>query len=77
MKLTEAQKHALANIDQHPRKSGKFWRDLGIRPQIISILEAKGLIAAEYRTFTGETTILRRQWFILNAGRQALKGGGE
>lgn len=77
MKLTAAQKHALENIDQHPRKSGKFWRGLGISPQIISILEAKGLIGAEYRTLTGETTILRRQWFILNAGRQALKGGGE
>ena len=75
MKLTKQQTHALKQIADSFGKSGRFWRDLGIRPQIISILEAKGLIGAEYRTLTGETTILRRQWFILNAGRQALKGG--
>ncbi len=73
MKLTDLQKHALAQIETAPRKSGKFWRDLGISPQTIASLENRGLIGAIWRPATGETTILRRSWSITGAGRAALR----
>lgn len=70
--LTKAQMNALGKIAETPRKSGSFWRDLGISPGTISRLEDQGLIGAAYRVATSETTILRRSWDITPAGRQAL-----
>nr|WP_278388448.1 hypothetical protein [Brucella intermedia] len=73
MKLTEQQTHALTLIADSFGKSGRFWRDLGIRPQTIAILESKGLVGAIWRPFTGETAILNRSWHITEAGRAALR----
>jgi len=72
-KLTEQQTHALKLIADSFGKSGRFWRDLGIRPQTIAILESKGLVGAIWRPFTGETTILKRSWHITEASRAALR----
>lgn len=73
-KLTEAQLKALTSIETNPRKSGRFWRDLGISPQTIARLETEGLVGAAWRPFTGETTILTRSWLITEHGRAALEG---
>lgn len=75
MKLTATQIKALKWIAGWPGKSGNYWRNLGVHPNTISSLENKGLCQAGYRVFTGETTILRRQWHPTAEGRQALKGG--
>ena len=72
-KLTEARRVALGYIVENPRKSGRFWRDLGVAPSVIAGLENDGLVGAPYHAMTGETTILRRSWVATDAGRAALQ----
>lgn len=72
-KLTSGQHHALSWISEAPGKSGRFWRDLGVTPQVIAGLETLGLVGAQWRQATGETSILTRAWNATDAGRAALE----
>ncbi|MBI1620311.1 hypothetical protein [Aquamicrobium zhengzhouense] len=77
MKLTPKQRAALQLLADTPRKSGKFFRDLGVSPITLANMEGLGLAGAIWRQATGETTVLRRSWYITDAGRAALQEGKE
>lgn len=71
--ITNKMRQALVQIAQNPRKSGAFWRDLGIAPATIARLEDMGLVGATWRPATSETSILRRSWSVTEAAADVLR----
>lgn len=65
-KLTMNEGTALGLILSSPRKSGAFWRDLGVHPSVIASLYRKGLVAPSGSP--EEVSILRQSWVATEKG---------